>query len=174
MGESSRDVFSVLDGVALVAGAAVSSVHLRGVLAEDLFGPGWLIMLGTFFWVGLTSAGPFLYLLRRFVRGLPDYPKVGDRLWAILGIPWLLTAFLQAVPPHPGLAAAADELSALLLMVGIGIASMIALGFVWTTWVIVDRQRASVTFSASWTNRVGLLLAIAWPVQCGVGLVVIG
>ena len=25
-----------------------------------------------------------------------------------------------------------------------------------------------------WTNRLGLILSIAWPIQCGVGLLVLG
>ena len=29
------------------------------------------------------------------------------------------------------------------------------------------------TSSAPWTNRVGLILAIAWPIQCGLGMVVL-
>ena len=47
----------------------------------------------------MTAAGPFLYLARRFVRRLPNYPKIGDRLWACLGLPWLVTALLQSATP---------------------------------------------------------------------------
>ena len=35
--------FTVLDGVALVMGAAVASVHLRGVIRDDLNAFGWAL-----------------------------------------------------------------------------------------------------------------------------------
>jgi hypothetical protein len=175
MSDSAGNGFSVLDGVALVAGAAVASVHTRGVLDEDPFGPGWLVVLVAFIWVAMTAAGPFLYLVRRYVRALPGYPQVGDRLWAILGLPWLLTALIQAAPsrPHPA-TAIPGAAHAALLMVGLGVASLTVLSVVWGTWVTVTPEQASETFSPPWTNRVGLVLSIAWPVQCGVGMVVIG
>jgi hypothetical protein len=44
---------------------------------------------------------------------------------------------------------------------------------VWSTWVMVPPQEAARIEAAPWTNRVGLILAIAWPVQCGLGLVVL-
>ena len=174
MSEPASGGFSVLDGVGLVAGAAVASVHLRGALDETIFGPGWVIMLGTFVWVGVTSAGPFLYLLRRYARGQAGAPKVGDRLWGLLGLPWLLSALLQTGPREPGVAARPGSAAATLLVVGVGLVSLSALAVVWKTWVAVDPEKASETFSPPWTNRVGLLLAIAWPVQWGVTLVVIG
>jgi hypothetical protein len=168
--ESAAEGFSVLDGVALVAGAAVASVHMRGVLVEDLFGPGWVIVLGTFAWVAVTAAGPFLFLVRKYARSMPRYPKVGDALWAVLGLPWLLTALIQtaAMPSQTG------QVPATLLMIGLGASSLIALAVVWGTWVMVTPQQASETFSTPWTNRVGLVLSIAWPIQCGLGMVVMG
>ncbi len=30
---------------------------------------------------------------------LPNYPEIGDRLWALLGIPWLATALVQSAAP---------------------------------------------------------------------------
>lgn len=172
MADAAGGGFSVLDGVALVAGAAVASVHMRGVLDERLFAPGWVIVLGSFVWVSATAAGPFLFLLRRFVAALPGYPKVGDRLWAVLGLPWLVTALLQTAPSSTALTP--GPVPSTLLIVGLGIASLIALGVVWGTWVMVTPQQATETFSPPWTNRVGLFLAIAWPIQCGVGMVVMG
>jgi hypothetical protein len=164
--------FSVLDGAALVAGAAVASVHIRGVLRGEPAGPGGVLLLGTFAWVSLTAAGPFLYLVRRYARDQPGYPKVGDRLWGVLGLPWLLTAGFQAVP-----AAASPSSHVLLatgLSIGLAVVSLVCLSVVWMTWVVATPERASETFSAPWTNRVGLFLAIAWPVQCAAGMVVIG
>ena len=56
----------------------------------------------------------------------------------------------------------------------LGVVSLIALAVVWGTWVVVSPQQAAQTSSGPWTNRVGLALAVAWPIQCGIGLVVIG
>ena len=164
--------FSVLDGAALVAGAAVAAVHIRGAIDAEGLGLGWVMLWGTFFWVALTAAGPFLYLVRRYFRRLAGYPQVGDRLWAMLGLPWLLTALFQTgrKPGEP----ASTELVTAGLGVGLAVVSLIALGVVWSTWVMVSPQQASRTFSPPWTNRLGLVLAVAWPIQCGVGMVVIG
>ena len=38
--DESRGGFSVLDGAVVVSGAAVASVHIRGVMGESLRGPG--------------------------------------------------------------------------------------------------------------------------------------
>src|SRR5262245_43758401 len=99
--------FSVLDGAALVTGAAIASIHIRSVIRDDLAAPGWALIWGTFLWVAITAAGPFLYLSRRFLRRLPDYPKVGDALWGVLGLPWLLTAVVRSATPAEALATAA-------------------------------------------------------------------
>ena len=164
--------FSVLDGVSFVAGGAVASVHVRGVISDDLTGAGWIVLAGTFAWVSLTAAGPFIYVVRRYARRLYGYPQVGDRLWAMLGLPWFLTALLQTTPDRSG--ATAHGLVALGLSVGLAIASLIALVVVWTTWVRVTPEQAAETFAPPWTNRVGLTLVVAWPVQCGLAMVVIG
>jgi hypothetical protein len=164
--------FSVLDGAALVAGAAVAAAHLRGVIKTELVGPGWVVVWGSFLWIGLTAAGPFIYLFRLYLRQEKGYPKVGDRLWAMLGLPWLLTTVFQGEPGAAG--GWSHELLTAGLSVGLGVAGLIAVAVVWGTWVMVTPQRADQTFSGPWTNRVGLLLAIAWPVQCGLGMVVMG
>ncbi len=57
--------FSVLDGVALVIGAAVASFHMRGVVRNELAAPGWALIWGSFLWVALTAAGPFVFVGRR-------------------------------------------------------------------------------------------------------------
>ncbi len=158
---------SVLDGAAIVIGAAVAAVHLRGILGiDDAVGPSWILLSITFAWVTLTAAGPFVYLPRRCARTIPEYPRVGDRLWAMLGLPWLVTAILRTSPDAP------PDLAQTTLGLGLLIASLIALFTVWTTWVMVSPERAGSTFSGPWTNRVGLFLAIAWPIQCGAGMVV--
>ena len=167
----SRGGFSVLDGAVLVSGAAVASVHIRGVMSESLTGPGSILTWGCFAWIAVTASGPFLLLVRLYARRLPDYPKVGDRLWALIGLPWILTALIRPAST-PGVGHRHD-LYAIALSVGLGVVSLIALAVVWGTWVMVSPQQAAQTSSAPWTNRVGLVLAVAWPIQCGIGLVVI-
>jgi hypothetical protein len=163
--------FSVLDGAALVGGAAIASVHILGVRRETFSGPGWFMIGVTFSWVAVTAAGPFIFLVRRFARPLSDYPKVGDRLWALLGIPWIVTALLQSATPS--YEQRHNSLFTMTLAIGIAAACMIALAVVWSTWVIVPPEQARRIEAAPWTNRVGLILAIAWPIQCGLGLVVL-
>jgi len=163
--------FSVLDGAALVVGAAIASIHILGVRREDLSGPGWIMIVITFTWLAVTAAGPFIFLARRFARPLADYPKVGDRLWALLGIPWLVTALIQSATP--GSEQRHNPLFINTLSVGLAVACLIALFVVWGTWVMVPPEQAQRIEGAPWTNRVGLILSIAWPVQCGLGLVVL-
>ena len=163
--------FSVLDGAALVMGSAIASIHTLRVMRSDLTGAGWIMIWITFAWVAVTAAGPFLYLGRRFARRLAGYPKIGDRLWALLGIPWLASALVQS--------AAADReprqnsLFTTSLGVGLAVTCLVTLGVVWNTWVIVPPEQAARVEASPWTNRVGLILAIAWPIQCGLGMVVL-
>jgi hypothetical protein len=163
--------FSVLDGVAMVMGSAIASIHTLRVMRGDLTGAGWAMLWLTFAGVAVTATGPFLYLGRRFARRLSDYPKIGDRLWAMLGVPWLLTAVIQSATA--GSETRQDAFFHLTLSVGLGGVCLIALGVVWTTWVMVPPEQAARVEVAPWTNRVGLILAIAWPIQCGLGLVVL-
>jgi hypothetical protein len=163
--------FSVLDGAALVMGSAIASIHTLRVMRSDLTGAGWIMIWITFAWVGVTAAGPFLFLGRRFARRLADYPKIGDRLWALLGIPWLATAVVQSAVP--GSEPRQNSLFTTTLSVGLALTCLIALGVVWSTWVMVPPEQAVRVEAAPWTNRVGLILAIAWPIQCGLGLIVL-
>lgn len=169
--DESRGGFSVLDGAVLVSGAAVASVHIRGVVGESLSGPGSILTWGCFAWIAVTACGPFLLPVRLYAHRLPDYPKVGDRLWALIGLPWVVTALIR--PATTTGVGHRHDLYAIALSVGLGVVSLIALAVVWGTWVMVSPQQAARTSSAPWTNRVGLALAVAWPIQCGIGLVVI-
>ena len=162
---------SVLDGVALIAGVAVASVHIRGLIEDELFGPGWIVVWLTFGWVCVTAAGPFVYVVRRYVRKPLEYPRVGDQLWGLLGLPWLLTAFFQNTPERG--TSIQHTLVATGLSIGLMLVSALAVSVICTTWVLVTPDRASQTFSGPWTNRLGLVLAIAWPLQCGAGMVVV-
>jgi hypothetical protein len=163
--------FSVLDGAALVMGSAIASIHTLRVMRSDLTGAGWIMIWITFAWVALTAAGPFLFLARRFARRLSDYPKIGDRLWALLGIPWLVTAVVQSAAP--GNEPRQNSLFTTILSLGLAVACLIALGVIWNTGVMVSPEQATRVEASPWTNRVGLILAIAWPIQCGLGMVVL-
>src|SRR5438270_5582980 len=132
--------FSVLDGAALVMGSAIASIHTLRVMRGDLTGAGWIMIWITFTWVAVTAAGPFLFLARRFARRLSDYPNIGDRLWALLGIPWLATAVLQSAAP--GSDARQNSLFTTTLSVGLAIACLINLGVIWKTWVMVPPDQA--------------------------------
>src|SRR5262245_60336083 len=118
--------FSVLDGTALVMGSAIASIHTLRLMRSDLTGAGWIMIWMTFTWVAITAAGPFLFLARRFARRLPDYPKIGDRLWALLGLPWLATAVVQSAAP--GTEPRQDSLFATTLSAGLAIVCLITLG----------------------------------------------
>jgi hypothetical protein len=162
----------VLDGGAVVLGTAVASVHIRGVLRDDLAGPGWALAWGAFLWIALTASGPFLFATRHLARRPAGRPRVGDWLWALLGLPWVATALIRAT--GPGSRVPHDDLFAASVGVGLGVACFIALTVVWRSWVAVNPAQAARASSGPWTNRVGLALAVAWPIQCGVGMVVIG
>lgn len=129
------------------------------------------MILITFTWVAVTATGPFLYLARRYSRRLSDYPKIGDRLWALLGLPWLATAVIQSA--GPGSEPRQNSLFTTTLSIGLGLTCLITLAVVWSTWVMVPPEQATRVEAAPWTNRVGLILAIAWPIQCGLGMVVL-
>ncbi len=163
--------FSLLDGVALVSGAAVSSVHVRTVVPVAISGFGIVAIWGIFTWIALSAAGPFVFVVRRYVRRAPGYPKVGDWLWALIGCPWLVSALIRSADGDSP--TERNGLVSITLLAGIAIVSIIALGVVWSTWVTVPPEQAARTASHPWTNRLGLLLAVAWPIQCGLGMVIL-
>jgi hypothetical protein len=162
---------TLVDAAALVMGAAVASVHIRGAVPTGLPGAGWVLVWITFAGVAMTAAGPLVFLGRRFGRRTADYPRVGDLLWALLGLPWLVTAILRtATPGEPR----RDDLVAWGLTIGLGLASVVSLAVVWTNWVLVPADQVKRLGPSPWTNRAGLVLAVAWPLQCGFGLVIVG
>lgn len=167
--------FSVLDGAALVVGAAVTSLHFRDLPMRTLTPFGWGLLWFLFCGVALTAAGPEIYVVRCHVRRLANYPTVGDRLWALLGLPWLLTAPLHPFRAPRGAASTPGNdplLYGPALWLLICAACLVALAVIWRTWVMAPRRLpAEGTAPRTWTERVGLGLAIAWPLQCGFGLV---
>jgi hypothetical protein len=167
--DSEREI-TLLDGVSLVMGSAIASIHVLWVMRSGLSIFGWVMICLAFLWVAVTATGPFIFLARRFSQKFPGYPRVGDWLWAVLGMPWLITAVIRSAiggkdhhSPLPGLT----------LGIGQAIVCFIAVVVVWKTWVAVPPERAADLESTPWTSRVGLILAIAWPIQCGLGMVVL-
>ncbi|HKI17201.1 MAG TPA: hypothetical protein VKA15_04950 [Isosphaeraceae bacterium] len=163
--------FSVLDLGALVMGSAIALTHVLRIMREDLSSGGWIMICLVFVGVTLTAAGPFVFLARRFVRREPGYPRIGDWLWALLGIPWLACAVLKSATP--GSESRYEPLFATTLSVSLAIVCMTALAVVWSTWVMVPPEQAARLETGPWTNRVGLIVAIAWPLQCGLGMIVL-
>ena len=163
---------TMLDGAALVIGAAVASTQVRGVFPDRLTGAGWSLVWGTFAGITLSAAGPFIFLARRYWRRPPGHPRIGDHLWTVLGLPWVLTAPLRTAQPSPG--AQPDPFVALALTLGIGVASLVALIVIWKTWVLAPPVVPAGIEPPHWTDRVGLTLASAFPLQWGFGLVVLG
>jgi hypothetical protein len=162
---------NVLDGVALVMGSAIASVHMLRVIRSGLSTAGWIMLWLTYSCVALTATGPFMFLARRYSRRLPGYPKIGDGLWALLGVPWVVTAVIESVVP--GEDPRHNPLFSLTLTISLALSCLIAVVVVWGSWVMAPPERASRIEGAPWTNRVGLILAIAWPIQCGLGMIVL-
>ncbi len=162
---------NVLDGVALVMGSAIASVHILRIIRSGLSAWGWALVCLVFVWVGVTASGPFVFLARTYSRKPPDYPHVGDRLWALLGLPWVITAIIQSAVPggEPG----HNPLFASTLFISLALACVVAVAVTWATWVVVSPEQAARVEAAPWTSRIGLLLAVAWPIQCGLGMIVL-
>lgn len=151
---------TVIDAIALVMGGAVASVHVRGRLLEDASaGAGAFLALG-FAGLSLTAAGPFL-LASRALAGWPT-PRgpAGTWCWAALGGPWVAGGIVQAIAPG-------HELRWVLLVAGMTPAVFFVVIHVWLHWVRTRTAEAAGarTRFAHWTDAVGLVLAVAWPLQ---------
>ncbi len=167
--------FTVLDGVALVAGAAVASVHIRSAVPQfDGLGD-WAWAWCLFAWLSLTAAGPYVFLVRRFFTRPAGYPRLGDRLWAISGLPWLLAAMVRTFePPSDVVAGRLDPAYIGCLSIGLTLVAMVAVPVLAAKFLLVNPSKPKVPEPSPWTHRLGLALTVAWPIQCGVGLIVMG
>jgi hypothetical protein len=167
--------FSVLDGLALVTGAAVASVHVRSVVPREVGPIGWFWAWCLFAWLALTSAGPYFFLVRRFFTKPEGYPWLGDRLWALAGLPWLAAAMVQTFgATSRGASSHPDMAYAGCLTLGLGFFTIVSVPILAARflWQAPDQPRTPEP--KPWTHRLGISLAVAWPIQCGVGLVLIG
>lgn len=172
-----RTGFTVLDGAAMVLGAAVASVLMRGIVTQEALSiAGWVLAWLTFTGLTITASGVFLFAQRFLGHRPPGYPQSGDWLWLLLGLPWTLAAVSS--PVRLASTQHARDVHATLLWAGIILASLAAL-------VVVGREVVRPAASTpgpvtevpggpSWTDRLGKALAIAWPLQWGFGLVVLG
>jgi hypothetical protein len=170
------EAFTLLDGIALVAGAAISSVHLRQATpAGTLGGAGWVLIWLTFSGVALTATGPFLVLIRH-VSARPGTPaRLGDLLWALLGAPWVLSAVSRIVGESGRRGGEpSDQFYGFVLIAGLGLASLTTLAIVWSRWVMVPPGATDEEEPGGWTHRIGLAVAVAWPIQCGLAMIVMG
>ncbi|WP_165249867.1 hypothetical protein [Paludisphaera soli] len=161
---------TVLDVVALVMGSAVASIHIRPIGREGFSAPGLILASLAFAWLAATASGPFLYLARRFT-GPTERSGIGERLWGLLGVPWLLSAAIRSAGSSR--TGGAGDLDSAVLAIGLAAASTIAMLTVWMKWVTANPEAAREVASGPWPNRVGLALAIAWPLQAGLALMVL-
>ena len=167
--------FTVLDGVALVTGSAVASVHVRSA-ARDFDGPGeWAWAWCLFTWLSLTSAGPFVFLVRRFFTRPAGYPRLGDQLWGLAGLPWFFSAMVRiGEPSGDATNGRLDPAYVGCLGIGLAVATLVGLPFLAVRYLRGDPSRPGPSPPTTWTDRIGLFLTVAWPIQCVVGLVVMG
>ena len=167
--------FTVLDGVALVSGAAVASVHVRSGLPRSPSLIGWLGATCLFAWLALTSAGPFLFLFRRFFTRPPGYPRLGDQLWALAGLPWITTALIRSVQLEArSIPGRDDPYYSQTLTVGIAAVSIVTIVVLGYRFLKSNPTRPAIFEPGPWTHQIGVWLAVTWPIQCGVGLSFVG
>ncbi|MDG3003944.1 hypothetical protein [Paludisphaera mucosa] len=159
---------TVLDVVALVIGAAVALMHLRPVVEPGFSAAGLFVGLPVFLWLAATASGPCLAVARRFGPRKPLGSRLGEGLWTILGTPWLLSAAARSMR---GGSEGAGKVDSWILTVGLAMASCWAAASVYHHWIEASPEDAAQVAGGSWSNRVGMILAIAWPIQGGLALI---
>ena len=168
--------FTLLDGAAFVLGSGVATIHFREIVRNSLSTPDWVLMWLALTGVALSAAGPFVLLERLWIRRTEGYPRAGDWLWAVIGLPWLLAAPLRPSAGRvraPATPPAGFDAYRFALWIALGLACTVAVVTIWRTWVALPpHEAAERSRRARWTERVGTILAVAWPLQCGFGLVV--
>ncbi len=163
--------FTVLDGVAVVIAAAVASLHLRTPMIRALGASSGLLWI-TFAGVAISAAGPVLLIMRRYGRRPLGYPRLGDRLWALLGSPWILTAMLR--PASLGEGNGSISLYGTILTIAVGITSLLVLVIMWKVWVLKPPgSRVPARGPVPWTERLGMAVSVAWPLQSAFLLIVL-
>jgi hypothetical protein len=180
-GPSRRGGVTMLDAAALVTGGAVASVHFREF--EDEIGGltllGWALLVPAFAWLALTAAGPFVFLVRRFSRRPEGYPGPDDWLWLAFGLPWVVAALVRSAAGD--LPESANSAYAACLFVGLAAAIVLALARLRRLLPRIEPAGTGPVPvppgppprpAVSWTGQIGRAVAVAWPLQLGLGLVV--
>lgn len=163
--------FTVLDGVAVVIAAAIASLHLRTPMLRA-FGAGWGLLWLTFAGVGISAAGPVVLVMRLYGRRPKGYPRLGDKLWAMLGSPWILTAFLR--PTRSASEFATISFYGTMLTISVGLASLFVQVIMWKVWVLKPPGMRNLGKSPStWTERLGMAISVASPLQIAFLLIVL-
>jgi hypothetical protein len=178
-GQASRaGGLTMLDAAALVTGGAVASVHFRD-FEDEIAGlglPGWALLVPAFAWLAITAAGPFVFLVRRFSRRPVGYPGPYDWLWLGFGLPWVLAALVRSA--SGGLPDGVAAVYSAGLFGGLAAATAPALVRLWRSLPRIEpTDRAghappTTPKPDSWTGRIGRAVAVLWPLQFGMGLVV--
>lgn len=168
--------FTLLDGGALIAGAALAAVHLRLAYPRPSGGAAWVFVGGLFCWLALTAAGPFLYLIRRLApRPGVHFPRIGDRLWVVWGLPWVGAGLIESIQHQRSpLGERLDPIYVGSLGPGLFLATGVAVPVLAARVLWGEPGSARDVGAGSWTQRVGLALSATWPIQVGVGLLLIG
>lgn len=171
LGREPQAGFTMLDGASLVLGAAVGAVHLRPVASGGLSSGDSGLFWATFLGVALTASGPFLFLEREFWRHLASGPHLAEVLWAVLGLPWVLSAVLRASAGLFGPRVLRLYEPSLTVLIGLG--CLVSLLVIVNRWILQNPGHVlGGGLPESWTARVGLAVAVTWPLQYGLALVV--
>lgn len=181
--------FTMPDGLAIVAGAAVASVHLRDALPLVLDGWSWLLAAFAFGGITITATGPFVAAFAAWVGPAPpprEPPRLrtGEKLWLALGTPWGLFGVLRTAMPTESIAP--DGWVRQLFFAALGLTTLVVFAVAWRTWLRppadplpllgADSSRPPGLAAESepepeqeqastWTNRIGFVLAMLWPLQ---------
>ena len=163
---------TMLDGAALVSGAAVASVHFRELTHEmtGLTTLGWLFLCATFTWLAVTSAGPFVFIVHRISSRPSGSPSIDDRLWMGFGLPWLLAAFYRSTIGNAF--DPTDQVYGRCLFAGLLLASGPAFWLLLRTWRQNMVVRDPPDRVEAWTDLIGRTVSVTWPLQFGLGFVV--
>ena len=174
-GDVSRE-FNMLDACSMVLGAAIAGVHVRQTHPESHGLPGWILLAAMFSLVAVTASGPFLYVSKRFLgRPSGKYPLIGDRLWVLWGAPWVISALIESAwTPSQLSAGRPDPVYVGTLGLGLFLTTMVAVPILAARYFWGDPEATRWGTRVPWSQRVGLALSATWPIQCGVGLVLMG
>jgi hypothetical protein len=111
--------------------------------------------------LGLTAAGPFVFAWRCGIRRTAGYPRPGDVIWMLLGLPWTISAPLMEGAAGSG---------AWILGLSLAISCTLAMMELWRSWICDRSSDGRVTT----TEAIGLALGVAWPVQVALALMLVG